>query len=200
MTMKIDSKHWLEDVQRESIEGGNLMRTRRFLVIHNTAGATGMSSIEYWKSQGGAVCAHFVIERDGTIIQCRPCNRTAGHAGKSRWQGFIGLNSCSIGIELANAGFDTPGRDAFDWASRQPQFQSRMARHKHGGPTVEWEMYPQAQLDACTKLAKALKERYNLDDIIGHEDCSKGRKVDPGPVFPMQKLRRDCGIDNSPLL
>lgn len=195
--MRIGTDHWLDGVHKEIIPGGSEMRVRRFLVIHHTAGATGQSSINYWREQGGSVCAHFVIERDGTIIQCRPCNATCGHAGKSQWQGFVGLNSCSIGIELANAGNDAPGRDAYDWAMKQPGFIFARARHKHGGPSVLWEDYPPAQVAACKELATALKTRYNLDDVIGHEDCSKGRKVDPGPLFTphMIAIRKACGID-----
>ena len=53
------------------------------------------------------VSAHYVIGRDGTVYQCHPFNKTCGHAGKSEWKGFENLNSCSIGIELANAGDDS---------------------------------------------------------------------------------------------
>lgn len=202
--MKIGNDHWLEGVERSPLGGGSEMEIRRFLVIHNTAGATGKSSIDYWRSPDAhGACAQIVIERDGKIIQCRPFNRTCGHAGppgKSRWRDpktgvrYNGLNSCSIGIELANAGFDTPGRDAYDWAARQPGFDFLTAKHKNGGPVVDWEIYPAAQLSACEELSKALVEHYNLDDLLGHEDCSAERKVDPGPAFPMQALRLACGF------
>jgi N-acetylmuramoyl-L-alanine amidase len=68
------------------------------------------------------------------------------------------------------------------------------ARHKNGGPITEWEAYPEAQVKACTELAEALVERYNLDDVIGHDDIAPLRKVDPGPLFPMGQLRVACGF------
>ena len=43
------------------------MAIRRFLVVHFTAGATGRSSVEYWRQLNKGVCAHFVIERNGEI-------------------------------------------------------------------------------------------------------------------------------------
>jgi len=170
------------------------MLTRRFLVIHFTAGASAESSIGYWNQLGNGVCAHFVIDRDGTIYQCRPCNRTAGHAGVSKWthKGMIykNLNACSIGIELANGGDTYPKR----FSSLPPT----TAQHKNGGGMTQWETYPPAQLAACERLAMALCDRYHLDDIVGHDDIAPNRKNDPGPAFPLQKLRESCGFIGMP--
>lgn len=190
-TMKIRDDHWLESVIREELPGGVGMPTRRALVIHFTAGATAKSSIDWWR-RSGAASAHIVIERDGTIYQCRPFNKTAGHAGISAWtdpntgRRFTSLNHCTIGIELANGGDAYPRKFS--------KLEPVRARHKHGGPEKEWECYPEEQLAACRELSRALVERYNLDDIVGHDDVSPGRKVDPGPAFPMDDLRRFCGF------
>lgn len=168
------------------------MNVRRFLVIHFTAGASGMSSINYWRQLGNGVCAHLVIERDGTVRQCRPFNRTCGHAGRSRWtdpntgKSYSGLNSCSIGIELANGGSSYPTK----FSSLPPV----RARHKNGGPLIEWERYTKEQLEACVEVSKALVKRYNLDDVVGHDDIAPTRKTDPGPAFPMGDLREACGL------
>lgn len=194
--MKIESDHWLNSAKREPIPGGAVMATRRFLVIHFTAGAFAQSSITWWRRLNNGVCAHFVIDRDGTIYQCRPCNRTAGHAGSSRWKDpktgitYVGLNSCTIGIELANGGDAHPER-----FSKLPP---TIARHKNGGPHKPWETYPSAQIAACEMLSKLLVDRYNLDDVVGHEDISPNRKSDPGPAFPMLKLREACGFQGLP--
>jgi N-acetylmuramoyl-L-alanine amidase len=188
--MKISSDHWLDNVDRQPIPGGAQMPIRRFLVIHHTAGATGLSSIAWWKKLNNGVCAHFVIERDGRIYQCRPCNRTAGHAGSSKWKDpntgitYHGLNACSIGIELANGGSSFPERFS--------DIPPVIARHKHEKITRGWEAYPARQIAACEMLSKVLVDHYRLDDLIGHEDVSPGRKTDPGPAFPMAALRKAC--------
>lgn len=194
--MDITQDHWLSSATRVPLSGGGPMVVRRFLIIHHTAGASGHSSINFWKTpEAKGACAHVVIERDGSIIQCRPFNRTCGHAGVSKWHDakrtYTGLNACSIGIELANAGDDD---GALSWARKQPGFKSIDARHKNGGPVREWECYPAAQLAACERVAQALVGRYNLDDVVGHEDVAPERKTDPGPAFPMAQLRRDCGF------
>lgn len=46
------------------------------------------------------VSAHFLIRRDGRIVQFVPCDRRAWHAGVSNWQGRERCNDFSVGIEL----------------------------------------------------------------------------------------------------
>ena len=46
------------------------------------------------------VSAHFLIRRDGEIIQFVPCGKRAWHAGVSSWRGRSRCNDFSIGIEL----------------------------------------------------------------------------------------------------
>lgn len=187
MTITLD--HWLKEAVRRPLEGGNPMPTRRFLVVHFTSGATAESSIGFWKTLAAkGASAHIVIDRDGTIYQCRPFNLTAGHAGVSKWKGFKNLNSCSIGIELANGG-DDPAL-----AAKWSKFPPLKAKHKSGGPVCSWEVYPPAQLAACEAVAMALVKRYKLDDVVGHEDIAPSRKNDPGPAFPMAALRVACGL------
>ncbi len=46
------------------------------------------------------VSAHFLIRRDGVLIQFVSCLRRAWHAGESSWNGRERCNDFSIGIEL----------------------------------------------------------------------------------------------------
>ena len=199
--MTIDDEHWLIGAKREPIAGGAPMNIRRLLVIHFTAGATAKRSIDFWRTPDAkGASAHIVIDRDGTVYQCRPFDLTCGHAGKSRWVDpttgtrYEGLNSCSIGIELANAGDNSAL--AARW-SKLPVFR---ARHRNGGPARAWEDYPEEQLASCTAVSRALVARYNLDDVTGHDCIAPERKNDPGPAFEMEKLRRDCGFTGMPVV
>ena len=57
------------------------------------------------------VSAHFLIRRDGELVQFVACDKRAWHAGESSWQGRTRCNDFSIGIELE--GTDTlPYTDA----------------------------------------------------------------------------------------
>ena len=49
------------------------------------------------------VSAHFLVRRDGELIQFVPCSARAWHAGESSWHGRNRCNDYSIGIELEGA-------------------------------------------------------------------------------------------------
>jgi AmpD protein len=49
------------------------------------------------------VSAHFLIRRDGTLVQFVPCTQRAWHAGESSWRGRSRCNDFSIGVELEGA-------------------------------------------------------------------------------------------------
>lgn len=46
------------------------------------------------------VSAHFLIRRDGELVQFVSCNDRAWHAGVSSWHGRARCNDFSVGIEL----------------------------------------------------------------------------------------------------
>jgi len=55
----------------------------------------------YYKEIAGLkVSSHFVIRRDGELLQFVPVGQRAWHAGLSNWQGRERCNDFSIGIEL----------------------------------------------------------------------------------------------------
>jgi N-acetyl-anhydromuramoyl-L-alanine amidase len=46
------------------------------------------------------VSAHFLVRRDGSVVQFVPVERRAWHAGASSWRGRSRCNDFSVGIEL----------------------------------------------------------------------------------------------------
>ena len=50
--------------------------------------------------RGLRVSSHFLVRRDGELIQFVPVERRAWHAGASSWRGRSRCNDFSIGIEL----------------------------------------------------------------------------------------------------
>ncbi|GAB4553557.1 MAG: 1,6-anhydro-N-acetylmuramyl-L-alanine amidase AmpD [Rhizobacter sp.] len=54
----------------------------------------------YGEIRGLQVSAHFVVRRDGELLQFVSCEQRAWHAGRSSWRGRENCNDYSIGIEL----------------------------------------------------------------------------------------------------
>ena len=50
--------------------------------------------------RGLTVSSHFLIRRDGALVQFVSCDDRAWHAGASHWRGRDDCNDFSIGIEL----------------------------------------------------------------------------------------------------
>ena len=61
------------------------------------------SNPAYEKLRGLRVSAHFLILRDGKLLQFVSCARRAWHAGDSAWRGRANCNDFSVGAELEGA-------------------------------------------------------------------------------------------------
>jgi AmpD protein len=57
------------------------------------------------------VSAHFLVRRDGELLQFVPCSGRAWHAGVSSWMGQENCNNFSLGIELEGCD-EVPFEDA----------------------------------------------------------------------------------------
>jgi AmpD protein len=67
------------------------------------------------------VSAHFVVRRNGELVQFVSCNERAWHAGASSWQGRERCNDFSIGIELE-------GTDDIPYSAAQYTLLARLVR------------------------------------------------------------------------
>jgi len=76
----------------------------------------------YFESIGGLrVSSHFLIRRDGELLQFVSCNERAWHAGASSWKGREHCNDFSIGVELE-------GTDDLPYAAAQYTMLARLLR------------------------------------------------------------------------
>lgn len=67
------------------------------------------------------VSAHFLVRRDGALVQFVPVSRRAWHAGASTWRARPRCNDCSVGIELE-------GTDSALFDARQYRTLERLIR------------------------------------------------------------------------
>ncbi|PTQ67711.1 1,6-anhydro-N-acetylmuramyl-L-alanine amidase AmpD [Pseudomonas sp. GV071] len=104
------------------------------------------------------VSAHFLIERDGTLIQFVSCLERAWHAGVSLFEGRDNCNDFSLGIELEGTD-DQPFSDA------------------------QYAVLAQLSGELCRAYPGITPQR-----ICGHSDIAPGRKTDPGEHFDWSRF------------
>ncbi len=163
-----------------------------YLILHFTAGATLDGAVSWFLNPEAQASAHLVIGRDGAVVQMVPFNRRAWHAGKSAWGNLEGLNQYSIGMELVNAGKLRKRADGqwVTWSNHViPADEVSTATHRNENAEAGWHEYTEVQMDAARRVAVLLNATYRFTDVLGHEDVSPGRKVDPGPLFPLNSFR-----------
>ncbi|OHT43969.1 N-acetylmuramoyl-L-alanine amidase [Flavobacterium tructae] len=216
--MKID-KNWLvqesqaEKIVKDPTSNFQYQISPKYLIIHYTAGDKASGAITWFKqtpAQGNTdrICAHIVVDLDGTITQLAPFNTRCNHAGYSSWDGRTGMNEYAIGIEIVNPGFCEKLTDG--------SFRRRVGENKDGTPSYKtypasekdrivklkhkhkfwdskenqyWFKYTDAQIAAVSKLSKLLIDTYQLSFVVGHDDISPARKPDPGPAFPWDDFK-----------
>lgn len=131
------------------------------LILHYTGMPTAEDALQRLCDPRAEVSAHYVVDEDGSILQCVPEARRAWHAGKSFWKGDRDINSRSIGIEIVNPG------------------------HEHG-----YRAFPEPQIEAVMDLCKDICQRHGIKPwrVLAHSDIAPERKEDPGELFPWAKL------------
>jgi N-acetylmuramoyl-L-alanine amidase len=162
------------------------------VVIHFTAGASLESSVKSLSTQGSNASAHVVVGRNGQVVQLVPFDVVAWHAGASSFGNRTGLNKYSIGIEIDNAGrlTQTASSDFLTWfGKRIPQEDAVQGVHRNESQPTWWHAYTEQQIERVSDLVKLLIETYPISVIVGHEEIAPGRKTDPGPAFPLDRLR-----------
>lgn len=79
-------------------------RRPNFVILHQTTNDNVGQALATLTNPERRVSAHYLIGRDGSVLQLVDEAARAWHAGESRWGSLSDLNSASIGIELDNTG------------------------------------------------------------------------------------------------
>ena len=80
------------------------IRKPNYVIIHHTAQDSLQQTINTFTLTRTQVSSHYVIGRDGEIVQMLNDYLRSWHAGRGKWGNDTDLNSASIGIELDNNG------------------------------------------------------------------------------------------------
>jgi N-acetylmuramoyl-L-alanine amidase len=103
------------------------------VVLHYTAMEDCAAALDRLCDPAAEVSAHYLIDRDGTVLSLVDETDRAWHAGAGEWGGRGDVNSRSIGIELVNRG-------AEPFAARQMAAVERLL----ADVLTRWALPPQA--------------------------------------------------------
>jgi N-acetylmuramoyl-L-alanine amidase len=167
------------------------------VVIHYTGGGSGRRTAQWIATDNNCrVSWHFIICRDGHTIQQVPLDHAAWHAGLSEWphssgETYSNANDYAIGIELANRGpliADSRMGLSYESHGELVRVRNGNARNIDG---QFWEEYTDEQLAALDTLLIDLAEAGVPTRLFGHNEIAvpRGRKTDPGPLFPWDRYR-----------
>ncbi len=106
------------------------------------------------------VSSHFLIARDGRLVQFVPTHKRAWHAGESNFRGREKVNDFSLGIEL------------------------------EGCDEEPFETAQYTVLATLTGLLMRHYPAITPAHITGHNQIAPHRKTDPGPHFDWARLRK----------
>jgi N-acetylmuramoyl-L-alanine amidase len=131
------------------------------VVLHYTAMESCAAAIERLRAPAHEVSAHYVIGRDGRVVQLVDEEMRAWHAGVSAWGDVRDINSRSIGIELDNA-----------------------------GSLAAFVPFSDVQMGSLEALLRSVMVRWSIAPrhVLGHSDVAVGRKSDPGAKFDWGRL------------
>lgn len=79
-------------------------RKPNYVIIHHTSQNSTAQTVRTFQLAHTKVSSHYVIGRDGQVIQMLNDFDRAWHAGKGKWGSITDMNSVSLGIELDNNG------------------------------------------------------------------------------------------------
>jgi N-acetylmuramoyl-L-alanine amidase len=136
------------------------------VVLHYTEMASAEDALGRLTDPQAKVSAHYLISEAGEVIRLVEEDKRAWHAGVSYWRGHPDVNSASIGIEL-----------------------------DHPGHALGYREFSEAQFAALVPLLARIVKQYNVPrtNVVGHSDVAPARKIDPGELFPWDRLA-DYGL------
>jgi AmpD protein len=140
--------------------------------------------------RGLTVSAHFLVRRDGRVLQFVSCNDRAWHAGVSSFGGREQCNDFSVGIEMEGsdyvafspAQYESLGTLTLALAARYPL--AAVQGHEHvapgrktdPGPFFDWEMFAGTLASGARELPENSAKLVTTLGLIGVVSALKNVK------------------------
>ena len=159
-----------EDYRSDFDHGEKGASYQKYIVLHDTeVDSSAASIVNSWESSGNKVASQFIVNKDGSIVQCVPMDAIAHHAG----YGDAGHNS--------EYGVPEDGRDDKKGTTKAPSKSITdygMNSYSIGIEIVHVSgqgAYPEAQLEAIDGLIAYIDAYYDSEStIIDHKMWRSG--------------------------
>ncbi len=158
-----------EDYRSSFVHGEKGAAYQKYIMLHDTEGETDAEAvIDYWDGNGSGVAAHFIVNKDGSIVQCVDMDTITHHAG--------------FGDTGHNAEFDVTDESRDDKVGTTP-IGSNFADYGMNSYSIGIEMvhvggsgeYPEAQLEAVDALIAYIDAYYGAESqIVDHKAWRSG--------------------------
>lgn len=155
----------IQDIRWQLSHGSKPAQYQKYIVLHDTeGGGSPQNVIEGWASNEQRVAAHFVVGKDGTVVQCVPMDNIAHHAGYGN-RGYI----AQFGVP-EDGRDDKRGTSSYDYGMNGYSIGIELVHEGWFG-----ERYPEAQLDALDRLIAYIDSYYGFQStIIDHKMWAYG--------------------------
>ncbi len=175
------------------------------IVLHFTGSMNDYNStVSYFRKPDLGISAHYIIDRDGTVVQMVPESYVAYHVscfGNAEMfclpdaplaydeYGYTSFpETRSIGIELANAGplvylsttpFTLTDKQGIPFEGEPFVYSdfSLFSQYRY----EYWEPYAPEQIASLEILIEDIFERWGIDLLLGHNEIQPN--IDPGPAL-----------------
>lgn len=160
------------------------------VTVHYTADRDLLRSIQALESKNLAY--HLIIDRQGTVFQMLPFDRTCYHAGKASWHN-LSPNSRHIAVAFLSWGQLRRSPNGHRSWSDVYVAPNDVRTNGQGAWDAATD-FQEAALKSFLRWA-CLELKIDPDSVCGHDECAipPGRKVDPGGSlsFRMADLRKE---------
>ena len=159
-----------EDYRADFNHGEKGAAYQKYIVLHDTeVNASASSIVSSWEGSGNKVASQFIVNKDGSIVQCVPMDAIAHHAGY-----------CDTGH---NAQYGVPEDSRDDRAGTTKPPSKSITDYGMNSYSIGIEMvhvsgqggYPEVQLEAVDGLIAYIDAYYgNESAIIDHKMWRSG--------------------------
>jgi len=154
----------------------------RMIVLHYTADGGG--AVEWFKDPEARASAHFVVGRDGRVVQMVPLRDCAWHAGQRPPRGPAILpNETSVGIEITNWGSVAKSAKGYTTYTGRTVAAKDVAKAEG----LYWQRYTARQINALVNLVSwlcgelAIPREFMFEGQPGF--TRKGKRYDAVPYY-----------------